>query len=76
MNRDATQQALTCRASCLLTFAAQRFYWYKNGQYLEKYKDEINPFLLRNAEEGSYSCSVHGYNSIRTLPLCEYSFLS
>ncbi|XP_053472613.1 uncharacterized protein LOC128602687 [Ictalurus furcatus] len=74
VTHDSTQQVLTCRTSCPLTSTVHRYYWYKNQQYLEKYKDNMGTFPLSKAEEGSYSCSVHGYNNILSLPLCEYSF--
>ncbi|XP_053085333.1 sialoadhesin isoform X2 [Pangasianodon hypophthalmus] len=70
VTRDSTEQALTCRTSCLLTSALHRYYWYRNGQYLKKYTDNMETFPLRNAEDGSYSCSFHGYNNIHSPPLC------
>ncbi|XP_053085332.1 uncharacterized protein LOC128317451 [Pangasianodon hypophthalmus] len=70
VTRDSTEQALTCRTSCLLTSAPHQYYWYRNGQYLKKYTDNMETFPLRNAEDGSYSCSFHGYNNIHSPPLC------
>ncbi|XP_017314422.1 sialoadhesin [Ictalurus punctatus] len=70
VTHDSTQQTLTCRTSCPLTSSVHRYFWYKNGQYLEKYKDNVETFPLSKAEEGSYSCSVLGYNDILSLPLC------
>ncbi|KAI5629890.1 sialoadhesin isoform X2 [Silurus asotus] len=60
---DSATQALTCHTSC----PVQEFFWYKNGQYLNKHTDRSKHF--RSAEDGSYSCSVSGYN-IYALPLC------
>ncbi|KAB5526127.1 hypothetical protein PHYPO_G00148190 [Pangasianodon hypophthalmus] len=71
VTRDSTEQSLTCRTSCLLTFALHRYYWYRNGHFFNNYTDNMETFPLRNAEEGSYSCSVHGYNEILSPPLCD-----
>ncbi|XP_053532491.1 sialoadhesin-like isoform X2 [Ictalurus punctatus] len=70
VTHNSLQQTLTCRTSCTLTFTVHRYFWYKNGQYLEKYKDNVRTFPLSKAEEGSYSCSVEGYGSILSLPVC------
>ncbi|XP_053472449.1 sialoadhesin-like [Ictalurus furcatus] len=69
VTHDSTQQALTCRTSCPLTSTVQ-YNWHKNGKIFEKYRDNMETFSLRTAEEGSYSCSVHGYNDILSLPVC------
>ncbi|XP_036418543.1 sialoadhesin-like [Colossoma macropomum] len=62
--------SLTCSTSCSLTFARQRYFWYKNGQFTGKNTDYSDPFVLSSGDEGSYSCSVYGYNSIFSSPLC------
>ncbi|KAL7833953.1 hypothetical protein AOLI_G00289130 [Acnodon oligacanthus] len=64
--------SLTCSTSCALTFAHQRYFWYKNGQFTGKDTNYSDPFILSSDDEdkGSYSCSVYGYNSILSSPLC------
>ncbi|XP_017568697.2 uncharacterized protein LOC108436608 isoform X3 [Pygocentrus nattereri] len=65
--------SLTCSTSCALPAPArQRYFWYKNGQFTGKYTDYHDPFPLSSDgdDKGSYSCSVYGYNSIRSSPLC------
>ncbi|XP_053532493.1 uncharacterized protein LOC124626410 [Ictalurus punctatus] len=69
VTHDSTQQSLTCRTSCPLTFTVQ-YNWHKNGKIFEKYKDNMETFSLSKAEEGSYSCSVHSYGTILSLPVC------
>ncbi|XP_053472614.1 uncharacterized protein LOC128602688 [Ictalurus furcatus] len=69
VTHDSTQQALTCRTSCPLISTVQ-YNWHKNGNIFEKYRDNMETFSLSNAEEGSYSCSVHGYGNILSLPVC------
>ncbi|XP_036421062.1 uncharacterized protein LOC118804615 [Colossoma macropomum] len=63
---------LTCNTSCPLTFARQRYFWYKNGQFTGKDTNYSDPFSLSNDDDdkGSYSCSVYGYNDILSSPLC------
>ncbi|XP_058237302.1 uncharacterized protein LOC131347336 isoform X1 [Hemibagrus wyckioides] len=68
--RDYKNKALICHTSCNLTFAANVYYWYKDGQYIQDNKDTQGTFPLSNDEEVSYSCSVHGYNEIRAPSLC------
>ncbi|KAF4093297.1 hypothetical protein AMELA_G00000550 [Ameiurus melas] len=70
VTHDSTQQTLTCCTSCTLPSTLHRYYWYKNGQYLQKYTDNMEPFSSSNNGEGSYSCSVYGYNDILSLPVC------
>ncbi|KAK2819608.1 hypothetical protein Q7C36_021254 [Tachysurus vachellii] len=70
VTRDSTQYVLTCHTSCRLTFAAKLYYWYKNGQFLKDYEDKQGTFTLTTTEQGSYSCSVHGFNEIRSPSLC------
>ncbi|KAI4881094.1 hypothetical protein NFI96_029121, partial [Prochilodus magdalenae] len=65
---QAGSKALTCSTSCSLP--RQRYYWYRNGKYTEKYTDHSNPYILHSGDKGSYSCSAHGYNSILFRPLC------
>ncbi|KAL6461882.1 hypothetical protein MHYP_G00300270 [Metynnis hypsauchen] len=66
-----TSNSLTCSTSCPLTFARKRYFWYKNGQFTRKDTNYSNPFILSSDEDkGSYSCSVYGYNSILSSPLC------
>ncbi|KAF4093249.1 hypothetical protein AMELA_G00000030, partial [Ameiurus melas] len=67
---DSTQHTLTCRTSCTLTSTVQWCYWHKNGQYFLKHTENMEPFHLSNNGEGSYSCSVEGYNNIFSLPVC------
>ncbi|XP_053532488.1 uncharacterized protein LOC128629263 [Ictalurus punctatus] len=73
VTHDSLQQTLTCRTSCLLTSPVQ-YNWHKNGKIFENYRINMKTFSLTKAEEGSYSCSVEGYSTILSLPLCEYSF--
>ncbi|XP_072526977.1 sialoadhesin-like [Salminus brasiliensis] len=63
-------QTLTCRTSCPLTSARQLYYWYKDGQYTGKNTSSSNPFSVPKGQDGSYSCSALGYNSILSRPLC------
>ncbi|KAF4070213.1 hypothetical protein AMELA_G00294700 [Ameiurus melas] len=74
VTHNSTQQTLTCRTSCTLTSTVQ-YNWHKNVQYLQKQKENMESFPLSNVEEGSYSCSVEGYGTILSLPVCEYSFV-
>ncbi|KAK3509965.1 hypothetical protein QTP70_023801, partial [Hemibagrus guttatus] len=67
---DSKNKVLICNTSCHLTFADKQYYWYKDGQYIQDYKDNKGTFPLRNSEEVSFSCSVHGYNEILAPPLC------
>ncbi|KAK2819598.1 hypothetical protein Q7C36_021244 [Tachysurus vachellii] len=70
VTRDSTQYVLTCHTSCRLTFAPKLYYWYKNGQFLKDYEDKQGTFTLTTTEQVSYSCSVHGFNEIRSPSLC------
>ncbi|XP_053532422.1 sialoadhesin-like [Ictalurus punctatus] len=70
VTHNSTQQTLTCRTSCTLTFTVHLYNWHKNGKILEKYRDNMKTFPLSKAEEGSYSCSVEGYGTILSLPVC------
>ncbi|XP_053532426.1 sialoadhesin [Ictalurus punctatus] len=69
VTHDSTKQTLTCRTSCLLTSTVQ-YNWHKNGKIFEKYRVNMETFSLTNGEEGSYSCSVEGYGTILSLPVC------
>ncbi|KAF5897916.1 sialoadhesin-like isoform X2, partial [Clarias magur] len=69
VTHDTMKQALTCRTSCLLTTESQRYYWYKDGQYLMEHKDTSDTFPLTKDSKGNYYCSVHGYNEILSRPL-------
>ncbi|KAL7831368.1 hypothetical protein SRHO_G00308710 [Serrasalmus rhombeus] len=62
-------KALTCSTSCTLTSVQQHFLWYKNGGYTGKDTDYNEPFILSSNNKGGYTCSVFGYNNIRSSPL-------
>ncbi|KAL6461849.1 hypothetical protein MHYP_G00299940 [Metynnis hypsauchen] len=63
-------KALTCSTSCTLTSVQHHFLWYNNGRYTGKDTNYNDPFVLSSSNKGSYTCSVFGYNSTRSSPLC------
>ncbi|XP_076875569.1 uncharacterized protein LOC143525432 [Brachyhypopomus gauderio] len=64
------QNTLNCITSCTPTFTNPNYYWYKNGQYKQKYTDDDNALYISSSVEGSYSCSVNGFNDILSPPVC------
>ncbi|XP_046696671.1 B-cell receptor CD22-like isoform X4 [Silurus meridionalis] len=58
VTHNFTEQTLTCRTSCPLTSHITPYYWYRNGQMLKTYTET---FSLKNADDGSYSCSADYY---------------
>ncbi|XP_035376975.1 uncharacterized protein LOC113581481 [Electrophorus electricus] len=67
------QKGLTCSTSCTLTSIPERYYWYKNGQYTNKFTEGNRVHYLFSSDEGSYSCSVYGFNDILSPPMCVFS---
>ncbi|XP_036418542.1 uncharacterized protein LOC118802171 [Colossoma macropomum] len=61
---------LNCGTSCTLTSVYPLYFWFKNGQNTRKSTNFSGPLILSSDDEGSFSCSVFGYNSIPSPSLC------